>query len=245
MAKQQRNKRTGPDLRTGAAVVADTGMAGTIIEVLPDFPDAEGGVRVTWEGAQSTVVPRRALTVERDRIVVRTDTEERTTGTETAGRTATSGDTLTVPIIAEELSAGVVWRDAGAVRLRVRTEEEPRSLSQVAAHEELVIEEVPVGLPLAPGQVAEPRREGEVWIVPIVEEVPVVTMQRMVVKEVRVTKRTVQTERTVAATIRRQRVEVDAGALTERVHTAGTEPANQITDAEEKASPSASFHSVK
>jgi len=63
-----------------------------------------------------------------------------------------------------------------------------------------------------------------------------VTMQRMVTKEVRVTKRTVQTEQRVQATVKRQRVEVDAGGLVERVHAAGTEPANQVTDAEGTAS---------
>lgn len=239
MAKQQRNKQTATELRTGTAVVTDTGMAGTITEVLPDFPDAAGGVRVAWTGGHTTVVPRGALTVERDRILVRTDTKERATGTETAEPATARDDKFTVPIIEEELVAGVVWREAGAVRLRVRTEEEPRSLRQVAAHEELVIEEVAVGLPLADGEGAEPRREGEVWIIPIVEEVPVVTMRRMVTKEVRVTKRTVQVEQTVAATVRRQHVEVDAGDLAARVHAGGTEPATQGTDAEETAPPTA------
>ncbi len=242
MAKEQRNKRIGLELRTGAAVVTDTGMAGTITEVLPDFPDAEGGVRVAWTGGHATVVPRRALTVERDRILVRTDAEERATGTETAGPATAGSEGFTVPIIEEELIAGAVWREAGAVRLRVRTEEEPRSLRQVAAHEEVVIEEVGVGLPLADGETAEPRREGDVWIIPIVEEVPVVTMQRMVTKEVRVTKRTVQVEQTVAATVRRQRVEVDAGGLGERVHAGGTEPANHVSDTEGTAPSTVWFH---
>jgi stress response protein YsnF len=98
---------------------------------------------------------------------------------------------------------------------------------------------VAVGLPLADGAAAEPRREGEVWIIPIVEEVPVVTMQRMVTKEVRVTKRTVRAERTVAGTVRRRRVEVDAGDLAGRVHAAGTEPADRVIDGEEAATPSA------
>ncbi len=239
MAKQQRTKGTGSELRTGATVVTDTGMAGRITEVLPDFPDAEGGVRVAWTGGHTTVVPRRALTVERDRIVVHTDTEERTTETETAGRVVAGSDAFTVPILAEELIASMVWRDAGVVRLRLRTEEVPRSLRQVAMHEELVIEEVVVGLPLADGEAADPRQEGDVWIIPIVEEVPVVTMQRIVTKEVRVTKRTIQTEQMVAATVRRQRVEVEAGELAARVHAGGTEPATQGPDAEETAHPPA------
>ncbi len=233
MAKQQR--RTGkmtPEMRTGAAVVTDTGMAGTITEVLPNFPDAAGGVRVAWTGGHATVIPRRALTVERDRIVVRTDTKEGTRESEPAGRATAGSDAFTVPVIAEDLRAGVVWRDAGTIRLRVQTEEVPRSLSQVAAHEELVIEEVGIGLPLADGEMAEPRREGDVWIFPIVEEMPVVTMQRMVTKEVRVTKRMVQVEQTVAATVRRQHVEVDAGDLAQRVHAGGTEPAKEGTETE-------------
>ena len=99
MAKQHRNAGAESALRTGAPVITDTGMVGTITEVLPDFPDAAGGARVAWEGAQSTVVPRRALLVEGDRILVRTDGGAHTTATPTQEQTIAKRNELVVPVI--------------------------------------------------------------------------------------------------------------------------------------------------
>ncbi len=222
--------------QVGMAVASNTSWTGRVVEVIAATRDQEGAIRVAWDGDGETIVPLSACSPAGDRVMVQFAAE----GTGMAARPdamVLDRERVTVPILEEELRAGVVWREAGAVRLRVQTEEVPQSLSRVAAHEELVIEEVVIGLPLKDGEAAEPRREGDVWIIPIVEEVPVVTMRRMVAKEVRITKRTVEAERTVEATVRRQRVEVDAGALAERVVAAESEPANQGTDEEGTASP--------
>ncbi len=214
----------------GMAVASNTSWTGRVAEVIAATPGREGAIRVAWDGDGETIVPLSACSPAGDRVMVRFATEAGVTARPDA--TVMDREAVAVPILEEELRAGVVWREAGAVRLHVQTEEVPQSLRRVAAHEELVIEEVVVGLPLGDGEAAEPRREGDVWIIPIVEEVPVVTMQRMVAKEVRVTKRTVEAERTVEATVRRQRVEVDAGDLAQRVHAGGTESASQETDAD-------------
>jgi len=218
------------------SVTSNTPWTGRVAEVIAATRDQEGAIRVAWDGDGETIVPLSACSPAGDRVMVRFAAEE--TGMATRpDALVMDRETVAVPILEEELRAGVVWREAGAVRLRVQTEEVPQSLRRVAAHEELVIEEVMVGLPLKDGEAAEPRREGDVWIIPIVEEVPVVTMRRVVAKEVRVTKRTVEAERTVEATITRQRVEVDAGALAGRVFAANSEPAGQEIDAEETAPP--------
>jgi uncharacterized protein (TIGR02271 family) len=222
MAKRT-TKRSSAILYPGTPVTADSGRVGTL-----DAVDAEDALHVTWEDGEVSVVPRRDCMVRGGKIRVHDGEMGGAAARPADDSVVGAGDVVTVPILVEELHADTVWREAGSVRLRVRTEEEPRSLRQVAAHEELVIEEVAVGLPLADGEGAEPRHEGDVWIIPIVEEVPVVTMRRMVTKEVRVTKRTMQTEETVEGTVRRQRVEVDAGALAGRVHAAGTDPARDL-----------------
>lgn len=226
MARQQRGKRTGGELRTGAAVVADTDMAGTITEVLPDFPDDGGGVRVAWEGAQATVVPRRALRVERDRIVVRTDA-----GARIAGAGAMEGnEDIVVPVIAEVLTTETPWREAGTVTLRLRTEEAPETVEEYVTREEVEIEEVAIGRALADGEVPAQRREGETLVIPVVEERLVTVKQRVLVKEVRVSTRSRTETRAVTETVRRQRVEVDAGALADRVRVHGTPPAKRAVE---------------
>jgi uncharacterized protein (TIGR02271 family) len=223
--------------QVGMAVTSNTPWTGRVAEVIAATPGQEGAIRVAWNGDGETIVPLSACSPAGDRVMVQFATEAGSGMAARPDAMVLDRERVTVPILEEELRAGVVWREAGAVRLRVQTEEVPQSLSRVAAHEELVIEEVVIGLPLKDGEAAEPRREGDVWIFPIVEEVPVVTMRRMVAKEVRVTKRTVEAERTVEATVRRQRVEVDAGALAGRVFAAESEPANRGIDAEETAPP--------
>ena len=223
--------------RVGMSVASNTSWTGRVAEVIAATPDQEGAIRVAWDGDGETIVPLAACSPAGDRVMVQFATEAGSGMAAGPDAMVLDREHVTVPILEEELRAGVVWGEAGTVRLRVQTEEVPQSLSRVAAHEELVIEEVVIGLPLKDGKAAEPRREGDVWIFPIVEEVPIVTMRRMVAKEVRVTKRTVEAERTVEATVRRQHVEVDAGALADRVFAAKSEPANRGIDAEETPPP--------
>lgn len=237
MVEQSRSKQTAPELRTGAPVETDTGMTGTITEVLADFPDAEGGVRVAWDGAHATVVPRRALVVEHDHIVVRTDTETRTVETENAGRAVVGSEAMVVPVIEEVLTTETPWREAGTVTLHLRTEETPETVEEYVTREELEIAEVAVGRVLADGEVPAQRQEGETLIIPVIEERLVMVKQRVLVKEMRVSKRSQTESRQVTEMVRRQRVEFDGGDLADRVSVRGTDPAHQVTDAEETASP--------
>ncbi len=232
MAKQRRTGEHVSELRTGAAVETDTGMGGTITEILPDFPDAEGGVRVAWAGAQSTVVPRRALRVERDRILVRTDVATRTTETATTGQIAATDEDIVVPVIEERLTTNAQWRQAGSVTLHLRTEEVPETVEEYVTREELEIEEVAVGRVLADGEMPTQRQEGDITIIPVIEERLVMVKQRVLAKEVHISKRSRTETREVTETVRRQRVEIDGGDLTDRVRMHGTLPAKEATERE-------------
>jgi uncharacterized protein (TIGR02271 family) len=233
MGTQGRSKWTAPEPQPGAPVVTDTGMTGTITEVLPDFPDGDGSIRVAWDGAQSTVVPRRALRIERDRILVRTDA-----GTEATAQTeVVSGeDEIVVPVVEERVVTETPWRDAGAVRLRVRTEEAPQTVTAAVAREELDIEEVAIGRVLADGEAPALRQEGETLIVPVIEERLVTVKQRVLAREVHITKRIRTETREVTETVRQQRVEIAEDDLANRVHQHGTSPAKGETSEEGVAS---------
>ncbi len=237
MAKRHRDTNANPELRTGAAVATDTGMAGTIVEVLPDFPDAEGDVRVAWAGGHATVVPRGALSVERNRILVRTDAETRTTETAATGLSAATGEDIVVPVIEERLTTAVRWREAGSMTLHLRTEELPETVEEYATREELDIEEMAVGRVLADDEMPTQRQEGDVTIIPVVEERLVMVKQRVLAKEVRISKRSRTETREVTETVRRQRIEIEGGELADRVRVHGVDPTEGWTDPTKETAP--------
>ncbi len=242
------------DLRFGAAVVSDRGRRGTISELVPDSADVPGGVRVAWDDNTAALVPRALVAIEGDRIVVHTgETDDArrparaadapesqsVAGTTGDARTLHAGEDLVVPIVEERITAQATWQEAGAVTFRVRTAEEQRTVTARPAHEELDIEEVTVSRELAAGERVEPRTEGDTTIIPVIAEEPVVVMRRVLVKELRVTKRRATEERHFEATARHTTVETETGGLEERVHRHGTEAATDAGSEERKASSSA------
>ncbi len=241
-----------PDLRFGAAVVSDGGRHGVISDLVPEMPGVPGGVRVTWDDGAIALVPRDAVAIEGERIVVHGgDTEDArrparaAEGLESQPEAATTGDAgtpragegIVVPIIEERIAAAATWREAGAVTFRVRTAEERQTVTAHPAREELDVEEVAVGRELAEGERVEVRTEGDTTIIPVIAEEPVVVMRRTLVKELRVTKRRATEERHLEATVRRTVVETDTGGLAERVHRRGTDAAMEESDAGDTAPP--------
>ena len=217
------------------------GMAGTVVAVVPEETGTESGVRIAWADGNRTVVPLHTLTWRADMLVVGAGNAAMTTTATAVTQTAVTetavraeriadlrdGETFTVPVMEEILTADTVWREAGIVRLRVRGEAVPQTITREAAHEELYVEEVAVGRELTEGEQLAPRQEGDVLIVPIVEEEVVVTIRRVLAREARITRRTARESRTVDTTTRRTVVELDPGTLTERVHYPSGQAANR------------------
>jgi len=224
------------EIAPGTRATDANGMAGAVVAVVPEETGTESGVRIAWADGNRTVVPLRALTWRADTLVVGAGNVAtavtQTAVTETAVRAERiadlrEGETFTVPVMEEILTADTVWREAGIVRLRVRGEAVPQTVTREAEHEELYVEEVAVGRELIEGEQLAPRQEGDVLIVPIVEEEVVVTIRRVLAREVRITRRTARESRTVDTTTRRTVVELDPGTLTERVHYPNGQAANR------------------
>jgi len=67
---------------------------------------------------------------------------------------------------------------------------------------------------LEEGETAEPRQEGDLWIIPVIEEELVVLKRQVVKEEIRVTKRRVTREETVREEVRGEDIKVEtAGEL--------------------------------
>ncbi len=200
-----------------------TGREGTVLEVVPDTGGAVGGVRVAWSDGSRILVPLRTLSWRENVLAVGgvgtiTGETARETTTATTRKMTQGEETLTVPIITEQLVTDTVWREAGVVRLRVHSEAAPQTTTHEIERDELYVEEVTVGRELAPGEQLGPRQEGEVLIIPVIEEEIVVTTRRVLTREVRITRRATRQSRTVDATTRRTVVEIDVANLGERVH---------------------------
>jgi stress response protein YsnF len=146
---------------------------------------------------------------------------------------------VTVPVIEEQVDAHPEWRDVGSIVVRTVAEEVPQTLTRETQREELFVERVAVGRELTAGEEVMPREEGDTYIMPVVMEEAVVVTRRVLVEELRITKRLVPTMQTVQTVVRKERVEIDAGPLADRVHDAdGTDAATDLPQAPRPGYPS-------
>jgi uncharacterized protein (TIGR02271 family) len=123
-----------------------------------------------------------------------------------------------IPIVAEEVEVGKRKVERGKVRVRKGVTMREETVDVPLIREEVEVVRVPVNRPLEGP--AEVRREGDVLIVPVVEEVLVVEKRLILKEELRITTRRVEeraprrvTLRTEKATVERDgQDEVAAGA---------------------------------
>ncbi|MDX1530881.1 MAG: YsnF/AvaK domain-containing protein [Rhodothermales bacterium] len=98
-------------------------------------------------------------------------------------------------------------RESGRVRLTKRVEEREETVDVPLLHEEVEVERVPVGtfIEAAP----DIRHEGDLTIIPVVEEVLVVEKRLRLVEELHVRKRQEEVHRPQTVTLRRTQVDVE------------------------------------
>ena len=124
---------------------------------------------------------------------------------EASSRTAPE-DTV-VPIVQEELHIGKQKVETGRVRLTKTVQEREVMVSEPSMQEDIQIERVPVNRWLT--EPASVRYEGDIMIIPVMEEVPVVEKRLRLKEELRVTKRQITTQRTEAVRLRTEEVQVE------------------------------------
>lgn len=120
---------------------------------------------------------------------------------------ANDNQTVRVPVYEERLRVSVEPVDLGELRIHKRVEQEPEIVTRSVERDELVFERVKLDR-----LIDEPvsTREEDGWlIVPIMEEVLVVTKQLVLTEEVRISTRRVVEEQEVYEELRRERVEIE------------------------------------
>lgn len=98
-------------------------------------------------------------------------------------------DPVRVPVIAEELAVGTRVVDTGrGVRIHKSVVEQPVTIDERLAREEVEVRHVPVDRIVAPDEAPANRYEGDTLIVPVLEEVLVVERRVRIKEELHITR---------------------------------------------------------
>ena len=148
---------------------------------------------------------KRIYTVAQEDASMRTSPKQTSLQQEASSRTAPE-DTV-VPIVQEELHIGKQKVETGRVRLTKTVQEREVMVSEPSMQEDIQIERVPVNRWLT--EPASVRYEGDIMIIPVMEEVPVVEKRLRLKEELRVTKRQITTQRTEPVRLRTEEVQME------------------------------------
>jgi uncharacterized protein (TIGR02271 family) len=177
-------------------VVRDDGTSGRVLA------DANSGrVIVEFDDGEVVVVPSEAL-------VPQTDGTQRLPAHAKDVSHTTSGEReVVIPVIAEELTVEKARVARGRVRVNKRVETSDEIVQTPTIQEEVRVDRIPINQFVdTPPAVHE---EGDVLVIPVVEEVLVVEKKLRVREEVRVTKKRTSTSGTQTVTLRREVVDVE------------------------------------
>lgn len=116
-------------------------------------------------------------------------------------------DRIVVPEYEETIIPHVRDVEYGSVVINKRVETVPYNTTIDLEQDEVTVERVPINQPV--DEAPRPRYEGDVLVVPVVEEV-LETRKRLVLREeVRITRRRVSEPATISDTVRREIVEIE------------------------------------
>jgi uncharacterized protein (TIGR02271 family) len=148
-----------------------------------------------------TVVDQSLSTA--DRIVVPGDIDDFQTS---GSSSAQAQESLTIPVVAEQAFANVREVEQGRAVIEKRVETVPHVATIDIGTDEVDVERVRLDQDVDQPPVV--RQEGDTLIIPVVEEVLVVTKRYVVREEVRVTKRRVVHRETLRENLQREVVDV-------------------------------------
>ena len=181
-----------------------------------------------WYGTQRTDATVSDTGYTTDRTMDRTTDRTDYTADREVGRGVTEGENVRVPIVEEQLKAGVRETEAGRARVVKDVREEQQSIDVPVEHEEAYVTERAVNRPATEADLNMRDRDIEI---PLKEQEVVTQKQAMVTGEVDVRKEMKRDTERVTDTVRRENVRVE-DPNNPRVHVEGdrgTDTAYQTT----------------
>jgi uncharacterized protein (TIGR02271 family) len=130
-------------------------------------------------------------------------------------------DAEPIPLIDEELRVRKRWSATGKVRVRTVVEALEKLARADLEEETVEVERVPIGREVASAPTI--RTEGDVTIVPVLEEILVVEKRLVLKEELHIRKRVTQEAVEVPVTLRKERAVVERVAGDGRITTEGEE----------------------
>jgi len=125
-------------------------------------------------------------------------------------RTAKEGEQIIVPLVEEYLNVNKEWVQSGEVVVRKTVQTTTQTIPVNVAYEEVQVDHVPVNRALAHREKTEPWWDGDVMVIPVIEE-EIVVMKRQVLKEeLRVHKRRLVRQENVSDTVRSEQIQIEA-----------------------------------
>lgn len=133
----------------------------------------------------------------------------------------------TVPLAEETVSVSRDEVVTGRVRVKTRTEAEDQLVEAELSEDHVEVTRVPVDRVVeSPPSI---RTEGDVTIIPVLEEVAVVETRLVLREELHIRRRTEQRTVSVPVTLRRQTAEIERDAVDEHSVGPGTEQEKEPT----------------
>jgi len=190
-----------------ATTVIDADGRQGILEQSPPF-NGETALLVRFDDGQQLSVPADALVPQADgSFYLPLQTANISATGDTGASTEQSTQrTVTLPIIGEELQVQKRLIETG-IRVSKRVHEESAAIDEPFYQEEIEVEHVPINR-----QIVEPiglRQEGDVLVIPVLEEVLVVQKQLWLREEVRIAKKRVKRRQQEQIPVRREEVVIE------------------------------------
>lgn len=107
-----------------------------------------------------------------------------------------------LPLVEERLRVERQQEEVGALRVRVEVRESTETVPSELLTEQVGVRRLPVGRPVAERQ--PPHQDGDEWVVPVYEEVPVVEMRLVLKEEIRFSRRIAREAREEQVRLRRE-----------------------------------------
>ncbi len=126
---------------------------------------------------------------------------------------AADNQTLVFPVIEEEAFLDKRVVETGKVRISKRISEREELIDEPLFREEVTVERVAVNQYV--DQAPQVRHEGDVMIIPVMQEQIVMQKRLVLVEELRVRKQVVETHQPQSVTLRREEIDVSRIAGTE------------------------------
>ncbi len=118
-----------------------------------------------------------------------------------------SEDEIRIPVVEEAVTIGVRETEAGSVTVRTRTEVEELALSQDLARSRVFVDRVPINRRVE--SLPDERFEGDVRILPVMEERLIVSKELWLVEELHIRREDTVERVDVPVSRRVTRVEID------------------------------------